>query len=181
MPDATYDPLQTSRNQFYFGAFAMQNEKRRLKNLLLMLSLAALLVSCATPPKSLPAIADEDAKSFSVKDNVGTVYIYDIIAPIATRNFPVVVETQIAGNIGKGCYLVLDLKPGSYAFTSIGGAENPEFDLSIEAGHIYFLKLSQRWAWGSATGGGATYEQASADEGRKEVLKRNRVSSKFRQ
>lgn len=146
-----------------------------------MLSLAALLAGCATPPASLPTIADANAKSFAAKDTVGTVYIYDTIAPIATRNFPVVVDTQIAGNLGKGCYMVLDLKPGSYAISSVGGAENPEFDLSIEASHIYFLKLCQRWAWGSSVGGGATYEQASTDEGRKEVLKRKRVSAKFRQ
>lgn len=159
----------------------MQNEKSNLRNWFVIFSLATLLAGCASPPPALPTIADADAKSFAVKDMMGTLYIYDEMAPIPTRNFPVVIDTQISGHLGKGCYMVLDLKPGNYTVSSVGGAQNPEFDLSVEAGRIYFLKQIQNWSWGSTGGGGgARYEQASTEEGKKEVLKRKRVSAKFR-
>lgn len=160
----------------------MQNEKCSLRNWFISLSLATFLAGCATPPPPLPTVADADAKSFAAKGMVSTIYIYDDIAPIPTRNFPVVVDTQIAGHLGKGCYMVLDLQPGNYTISSVGGTHNPEFDLNVEAGRVYFLKQIQNWSWGSTGGGGgARYEQTPTEEGKKEVLKKKRVSAKFRQ
>ncbi len=161
----------------------MQNDKSIGKNYSALILVAALfLAGCVSPPPPLPTIADVDAKSFEAENDVGRVYIYDNVAPINTRNFPVVIDTQIAGHLGKGCYMVLDLKPGNYTISSVGGSHNPEFDLSIQAGAVYFLKQIQNWSWGnSGGGGGARYELPSPEEGKKEVLKRKRVSAKFRQ
>ena len=161
----------------------MQNNETIGRNCLaLILTGMFFLAGCVSPPPPLAAIADADAKSFVAKDDVGRVYVYDNVAPINTRNFPVVIDTQIAGHLGKGCYMMVDLKPGNYTISSVGGSHNPEFDLSVQAGSIYFLKQCQNWSWGnSGGGGGARYEKSSPEDGKKEVLKRKRVPAKFRQ
>ena len=99
--------------------------------------------------------------------------MYANFAPIHTHNIPVVLGTQIVAQLGGGTYLMADLKPGTYQFTSVGGAQNPPYTLKVEAGRIYFLRTDQLFGLGYL--GGAQYFSASDSEGRKAILKRKRV------
>ena len=156
--------------------------KRQQKRIGLVALLSLLLAGCATPPAPIAIIADETAKEFVAKKNTATIYVFDHHAPISQFNFPVVIDTQIAGHLGKGRYMMLELTPGTYVFTSIGGQQNPEFEITVEAGKLYFIKQSQLWStpWAGGRFPGASYEQVDETNGKNQIEERQRVAARFR-
>lgn len=138
-----------------------------------VLTLILLSIGCAdTPP--LTSSSDESfAKSFRANPERAMIYIYADFAPIHAFNIPVVIGTQIVAQLGGGTFLLTDLTPGKYTFTSVGGANNPPLSLDVRAGRVYFLRMHQLYGYGYL--GGAEYITVGESEGKREVLKRRRV------
>jgi hypothetical protein len=135
--------------------------------------LAFLLVGCASTPALTSSTDESSAKGFVANPKRAMVYIYADFAPIHTHNIPVVVGTQIVAQLGGGTFLLADLAPGRYTFTSVGGANNPPLTLDVQAGRVYFLRMNQLYGYGYL--GGAEYIPVNESEGKKAVLKRRRV------
>ncbi len=140
---------------------------------ILLLAVCGALAACVSGVPLADANADAQAKLFSANPNVGRVYIFEAFAPISTHNIPVVVGTQIVGQLSKGTFMALDLKPRSYLFTSVGGANNPPLNLDVRPDQIYFLRMKQLFGMGYL--GGAEYFPVGKTEGETEVASRKRV------
>jgi hypothetical protein len=132
-----------------------------------------LFAGCASTPPLTSSSDESSAKGFAANPQRAMVYIYADFAPIHTHNIPVVIDTQIAAQLGGGTFLLANLAPGKYTFTSVGGADNPPLTLDVQAGRVYFLRMHQLFGYGYL--GGAEYIPVNESEGRKEVLKRRRV------
>ena len=144
----------------------------------LQIALWSVALMCGvSPPKSTDISADEQAKEFKAEPSRARVYIFDHHAPINIQNIAVVVETQIVGHLGKKRFMVLDLPAGKHVFTSVGGQDNPEFELSVAVGRVYFLQ--QRQLVGLDRLGGAAYSEVPAEVGMREVRKRVRVPARY--
>jgi hypothetical protein len=120
---------------------------------------------------------DDAAKMFTPNPSNALVYIYGKHAPIALHNIAVVIDTQVVGHLGNGRYLLVELPPGEYVFTSVGGQRNPEFNLRVAAGEIRFLEQSQLWGFNEL--GGAGYTEVNRAKGKKVVLARKRVPARY--
>ncbi len=140
---------------------------------------AILLHGCATTPPLTSSTEESSAKAFPINPQRATVYIYADFAPIHTHNIPVVIDTQIAAQLGGGTFLLADLAPGKYTFTSVGGADNPPLTIDVQAGRVYFLRMHQLFGYGYL--GGAEYIPVNESEGRRELLKRRRVPGMLKQ
>lgn len=143
-----------------------------------LLLCALALAGCAGTVPLAEGDADAQAKRFGPPAaNTGRVYVFEAFAPLSTHNIAVVLDTQIVGQLHKGTFMALDLKPRTYVFTSVGGANNPPLKVEVRAGQTRFLRMKQLFGFGYL--GGAEYQPVSEAEGKEEVAARKRVPAQM--
>jgi hypothetical protein len=129
-------------------------------------AIIALAPSCASTSKAA-AEKDQEAKSFGVDEERGTVYIYRTGRMVgAAGQLQVKVNGKEAGGTGPGTYFKWDLKPGTYTFSSFTTESSAIVELNVKAGELYFLRQDARMGLSS---GRVSLQEVSDSKGKSEV------------
>ena len=142
----------------------------------LLLLVAAALSACPSPNIS-PMSRDKAAKASILRADQARLYVLRKSTFIAGGvMIPVVLNSQVVGQVAVGTYLMLELKPGHYILSSTLEGNNKEYEVDAAGGHSYFIEQKIGWL-----PGGAYYDPVSDSEGRSAVQKLKRVQEHFTQ
>mgnify|MGYP000877754516 FL=1 len=128
--------------------------------------MAFLLGSCASTSKA-PESKSNEAKSFNVPADKGTVYLYRTGRAVGAAGQLIVKINSIdAGGTGPGTFFKWDLKPGTYSFSSSTGESSAIVQIDVKAGQVYFVRQDARMG---INNGRVTIKEVDSNKGQKEV------------
>lgn len=129
--------------------------------------LSLFFLGCASVSKA-PTNKSEEAKSFQVSTDKGTVYLYRTGRAVgAAGQLQVTINNHAAGGTGPGSFFKWDFMPGIYTFSSSTGESSAVIQLEIKAGEVYYLRQDARM--GVSTGR-VTLKEVSVQKGQKEIM-----------
>lgn len=129
-------------------------------------ALLPLIFSCASTSKAT-SDKSEEAKTFSISDDRGTVFLYRTGRAVgAAGQLGVQVNSKDAGGTGPGTFFRWDLKPGTYTFSSSTGESSAVVQLEVSAGKMYFLRQDARIGLNN---GRVTMQEVDSKKGESEI------------
>ena len=124
------------------------------------------MVGCASTSKA-PNEKSSEAKSFSVPEGKGTVYLYRTGRVVgASGQLLVKVNGNDAGGTGPGTFFKWDFAPGTYTFFSSTGEASAVVELDVKAGELYFIRQDARIGIDK---GRVSMKEVSDSKGKKEI------------
>ena len=138
----------------------------KLKWLIPILVLTYIVSSCASTSKATEDKSNE-AKSFTVSNDKGTVYLYRTGRAVgAAGQLMVKVNSTDAGGTGPGTFFKWDLKPGTYTFASSTGESSAVIQIDVKAGYMYYIRQDARMGLDK---GRVTMKEVDSKKGQNEV------------
>lgn len=138
----------------------------KILNYFIILLFAILMVGCASTSKA-PNEKSSEAKSFSIPEGKGTVYLYRTGRVVgATGQLLVKVNGNDAGGTGPGTFFKWDFTPGTYTFFSSTGEASAIVELNVKAGELYFIRQDARIGIDK---GRVSMKEVSDNKGKKEI------------
>ena len=106
-------------------------------SLVAVLLATAMLAGCASVPMASPQ-ADAQAKTFAVKKDKASIYVYRNETFGAAIAMPVSLDNKLVGRTAAHTYFLLEVEPGTHEITSL--TENTaSVKLNAEAGKAYYV------------------------------------------
>lgn len=124
------------------------------------------MIGCASTSKA-PNEKSSEAKSFSIPEGKGTVYLYRTGRVVgAAGQLLVKVNGNDAGGTGPGTFFKWDFTPGTYTFFSSTGEASALVELDVKAGELYFIRQDARIGIDK---GRVSMKEVSDSKGKKEI------------
>jgi len=139
---------------------------KNLNKSILLVVLLWIVYGCASVSKA-PSDKSDEAKSFEIPDNKGSVFLYRTGRAVgAAGQLNVKINGIDAGGTGPGTFFRWDLKPGKYTFLSSTAESSATVQLEVNAGQQYFIRQDARLGVSS---GRVTMKEVDVSKGKKEV------------
>lgn len=133
----------------------------------IMLVVLVMMQGCASASATSEEKSNE-AKSFTPKEDSGTVYMYRAGRAVgAAMQLSVKINGRDAGGTSPGSFFKWDLAPGTYTFNSSTAESSATVSLDVKPGEIYYLRQDARL--GVTSAGRVTLVEVDENKGKSEI------------